>query len=219
MNTLKITSYTNIIEQVCSLNLNGCLFRGVTDVKAYKLVPSVGRPTKFQGATLAKRTAEEKLALKRFRLEGAQFVSGNPSAWDWMTIARHHGLPVRLLDRSRNPLVALFFAVWDNKKTEAAVYAEYFRTPIVIEKEIDPFAVKKVGKFQPSASVARIPSQSSMLTIHPDPSKAYCSTTLKCFTISAKLVPDMKACLRRCGINPASVFPGLEGIAKSLRFD
>lgn len=78
---------------------------------------------------------------------------------------------------------------------------------------------KKVGKFQPSASVARIASQSSVLTIHPDPSKAYDSATLVRFTVSSKLVPNMKACLLRCGINPASVFPGLEGIAKSLLFD
>jgi hypothetical protein len=217
--TLKISSYTDFIEQVCSKDLNGYLFRGVTDAKTYELVPSVGRPAKLQGATLDKRTAEEKHALKRFRLDGAQYVSGNPSAWDWMILARHHGLPVRLLDWTRSPLVALYFAVWDNQGTEAAVYAECFRKHIDIEKEQDPFAVKQVGKFQPPASVARISSQSSMLTIHPDPSKAYSSPTLKCFTIPAKLVPDMKTCLRRCGINPASVFPGLDGIAKSFRFE
>lgn len=219
MKTIQVTSYTDFIETVCSQELDGFLFRGVTDAEAHGLVPSVGRSAKYQGATHTKRIAEEKLALKRFRLEGAQYVSGNPGAWEWMVLARHHGLPVRLLDWSRNPLVALFFAVWDNKETEAAVYAEYFREPIDIETEPDPFAVKKAGMFQPPASVARIATQSSVLTIHPDPSKAYDSATLVRLTVPAKLVPNMKACLRRCGINPASVFPGLDGIAKSLRFE
>ena len=103
---------------------------------------------------------EEKHWLKRFWLEGAQYVSGEPDLWEWMALARHHGLPVRVLDWTRNPLVALYFAVWDNDGTPAAVYAERFGRQIDIESE--------------------------------------------------------RASLRRCGIHPASVFPGLSGVAKAL---
>ena len=220
MKTVKIVSYGDYVGHVCSDNFSGHLFRGVTDAETHDLVPTVGRLKRLQGVSLAKRTAEEKHALKRFRLEGAQYAPGNPTAWDWMVLARHHGLPVRLLDWTRNPLVALYFAVWDNNlHTEPAVYAERFGTHIDIETQQDPFAVGKVGKFQPPASVARISSQASMLTIHPDPAKAHDSATLTRFAIPSKLVPSMKSSLRRCGIHPASVFPGLDGIAKSLLSD
>jgi len=42
-----------------------------------KLVTSVGRLPKFDKATLADITKEEKHWLKRFRVEGARHVSGN----------------------------------------------------------------------------------------------------------------------------------------------
>lgn len=196
--------------------MNGFVFRGVPDLRKDKLVPSIGRVAKLKGRSLAKITSEEKHLLKRFRLEVMQYVAGKPDAWEWMCLARHHGLPVRLLDWTRNPLVALYFAVWDNEGTGAVVYAERFGKHIDIEAEHDPFAVKKVGKFEPQHSVARISSQASIFTIHPDPTKPYNSPTLRCFEIPAKLVPNMKACLRRCGIHPASVFLGLSGVAKSL---
>lgn len=189
MKTVKIVSYSDYIERVCSDNFSGHLFRGVTDAETHDLVPTAGRLKRLHGVSLAKLTADEKHALKRFRLEGAQYAPSNPTAWDWMVLARHHGLPVRLLDWTRNPLVALYFAVWDNGlQTEPAVYAERFTTHIDIEAEQDPFAVGKVGKFQPPASVARIASQASMFTIHPDPAKAqsaktrlhHCRLLLKC---------------------------------------
>lgn len=216
MKKICVDSYTDFINAVCAAKFNGYLFRGVADAKAHDLVPSIGRVTKLKGQLLAKISREEKHWLKRFRLEGAQYVSGKPDLWEWMALARHHGLPVRLLDWTRNPLVALYFAVWDNNGTPAAVYAERFSRHIDIESERDPFAIKKIGKFQPPHSVARIASQSSVFTIHPDPRKPYNSATLHCFEIPAKLGPNMKASLRRCGIHPASVFPGLGGIAKSL---
>jgi hypothetical protein len=52
--------------------------------------------------------------------------------------------------------------------------------------------------------------------IHPDPRKPYDSPTMLCFEIPAKLVPDLKTSLRRCGVHPPSVFPRLGGVAKAL---
>jgi len=98
MKNTTVKSFADFLEHVCSDTFNGYLFRGVPDVAAHTLVPSIGRLPKFHKATRAKITTEEKHWLKRFRLEGARHLNGSPTAWDWMVLARHHGLPVRLMD-------------------------------------------------------------------------------------------------------------------------
>jgi hypothetical protein len=219
MKIVKITSFPDYVEQVCSESLNGHLFRGVSDAKGHLLIPSIGRPVGYQKLSLAQITSKEKHGLKRFRLEGSRHVSGSPDLWTWMVLARHHGLPVRLLDWTRNPLVALYFAVWNGSGASAAVYAENFGKHIDIEAESDPFSVKKVAKFQPPHSSARVAAQASMLSIHPDPRKVHDSDNLMRFELSAKLVPHLKVSLRRCGIHPATVFPDLDGLAASIRYE
>jgi hypothetical protein len=220
MKTVCIDSLPHFIELACSEGLQGFIFRGVTDEAEHRLLPSIGRLTRFHGASLAEITKQEKHWMKRFRLEGAHHVVSNLSDWEWMVLARHHGLPVRLLDWTRNPLVAMYFAVWDSQgKTAAAVYAEKFTRPIDIHKETDPFAVERVGKFQPASTSVRMSAQASVLTVHPDPRKPHDSKTLRCFQIPGKLAPALKMQLRRLGMHPATIFPDLDGLAKSIRYN
>ncbi len=214
-----IESLPNFIELTCSESLQGFVFRGVTDAAEHRLLPSIGRLKRFEGASLAEITKQEKHWLKRFHLEGARHVTTHLSDWEWMVLARHHGLPVRLLDWTRNPLVALYFAVWDGQGKTAAVYAEKFTRPIDTDKETNPLTVAKVGKFQPVSTSARMSAQASVLTVHPDPRKPHDSKTLRCFTIASKLAPALKVQLRRLGIHPAMVFPDLDGLAKSIRYN
>lgn len=219
MKIIIIKSFADYLEQVCSTAFNGHLFRGVPDAAAHKLVTSIGRLPKFDKTTLADITKEEKHWLKRFRLEGARHVSGNPTEWEWLVLALHHGLPVRLLDWTRNPLIALYFAVWDRSGKVAAVYAEKFTTQIDLDAVKDPFSVKKVAKFQPAQTTDRMAAQATMMTIHPDPKSVYESKTLQRFEISPKLAVDFKVSLRRLDISPATVFPDLDGLAKLIRYE
>ena len=214
-----IKSLPHFIELTCSENLQGFVFRGVTDIAEHRLLPSIGRLKRFEGASLAEVTKQEKHWLKRFRLEGARHVTASLSEWEWMVLARHHGLPVRLLDWTRNPLVALYFAVWDGQGKKAAVYAEKFTRSIDTDQETDPLAVARVGKFQPASTSARMSAQASVLTLHPDPRKPYHSKTLRCLEISKTLAPVIKVQLRRLGMHPATVFPDLDGLAKSIRYN
>jgi hypothetical protein len=106
------------------------VFRGVSD-SSYPMVPKIARSAKTNKIA----TAED--AIKRLRLlrdylhvhlpiyGNSQHLPENLLNKQWMElfIAQHHGAPTSLLDFSRNPLVALYFAVNENPKLDGRVIA------------------------------------------------------------------------------------------------
>ena len=86
-------------------NRNLYVYRGMTR-SYYDIVTSLDRNCKDKKAIL------EPSILRNFTKYAAlEDPSIKDSIWRQMILGQHHGLPTRLLDWSRSPLIALYFAV------------------------------------------------------------------------------------------------------------
>lgn len=122
--TVKINSMGQYIDNIFNLkngdfNNTGYIFRGVNSIK-FELSSSLYRYCN----DIDTRNYVESRLLQNFKkyallLEPQKF----DSIWNTMFIAQHHGIPTRLLDFSSSPLIALHFALDDNKNEDAAVWA------------------------------------------------------------------------------------------------
>lgn len=99
----------------------GAIYRGVSK-SSHELRPAIGRI----GSKDTKRRRNTALAVEHRLLNNFQTRSSalvQPMDFTSLVVlAQHHGIPTRLLDWSLNPLVALFFAVRNDKDNEGKVY-------------------------------------------------------------------------------------------------
>jgi hypothetical protein len=217
MKTIPIPSLSDYIERVTSSEWEGRMYRGHSS-DTFDLIPVAGRYKTPARILKSKQIADEKYLLNRFRREGAHLLPSGLSDWELLFVARHHGLPTRLLDWSRNPMVALYFAVESRAKGTAAVFSEVHLPHVDTTKTPDPFAVSKVRKVIPPHLTQRISAQDSLFTIHPDPTAPYSSKTLIRYTISTNLKGVIKAQIRQLGFHEAALFRDLDSIAQKIAF-
>ncbi|MBI4327635.1 MAG: FRG domain-containing protein [Chloroflexi bacterium] len=204
---ITLAQYLELAEQPMSF-----LFRGVTK-STYELIPSVARNWKKDTFPLP---SLEKRMLSEFKRRSIPWLSFHPrNEWEWMMLAQHHHMPTRLLDWTANPLVALFFACFNHWDEQGAVFVLNGLNQLETDIIQDPFQIDRDYYILPPHISPRIAAQSAFFTVSCDPTKP-----LDCR--SRILVQSDSKCsllrqISRYGINAASLFPDLDGLALDLK--
>lgn len=220
----RLSEYLSWIGTACSGN--GWVFRGQAD-NAWHLYPSVSRPNPKVDPAEAQR-----VVLSELKLRLSSVYDGNLSDdWEILALAQHHGAPTALLDWSRSPLTALWFAVSERARLDnvcdAAVWAFQTTEADFVsegERKGSPLDVHATRFFEVRHFDRRLASQQGLFSIHkwweqggkvvPLDGNVKLRGRLKKLTVPREhIVPLLKE-LDAVGVNAASIFPDLEGLCK-----
>ena len=125
MTEIHVTSWNELQDTLYADSWNPALqryrshfvFRGLSN-KNYRLETTLIR----LGGNIVKL---EPHLLRNFRKYAHQNNVERNSIWHWLSVAKHHGLPTRLLDWTYSPFVAMHFATADISKfdKDGAIWA------------------------------------------------------------------------------------------------
>lgn len=200
------------------------IYRGVSDA-SYKLTPSLGRIPSLQALVEDDRVTREQELLEDYRNHARPyFESGIPDEWEILAIAQHHGLPTRLLDWTKNPLVAAYFAVESESKVDCCLYTYTLNRFTSIDAIDDPYSIETTITVEMPHVTRRITAQSGVFTLSGDPFSAMeedegTRQNIGKYIIPKELKRETLLRLHKLGINRATLFPSAEGIAQYLKWE
>jgi FRG domain len=221
---------------------NILLYRGQQSAN-WKLRPSIAVKWKSRRNEEKRFGDLERELFEDFQKRTFPFLQSIPeSRLDWLTLAQHHQLPTRLLDWSANAFTALWFVV-SKKATARATTGRsdddsefgavwIFRTERhdwlepELEESIDIFNPPKLLVYMPRSVTGRVPAQFGFFTIHPDKDGHFeplddhpdYKSKVNKIPIPRSCFPEFREALDRMGINDFSLFPGLDGLARRVRW-
>ena len=216
----------------------GWIFRGQgRNLDEWPLIPKAGRAEFLSPATSVwKERGETTNDLGRFhawREQAVAFCEYLPeNDFECLAYAQHYGLATRLLDWTKNPLVALFFAVECDLDKDGVVCCH--RPDWYVNRD----GMKLVGCdcvacLVPRPFDRRIQSQNGVFTFHPTPNEPLAPKEVNpkdsvaipdgMDLVTIRIPAEMKDILLRqlstVGISRKNLFPDLEGLSDFINWE
>jgi hypothetical protein len=229
----QVGSWGEFAEKVSGPAYAGWAFRGQTDA-TWRLISTLGRYLSAYVEETYWQSQEERIT-RIFRRKAHLFLTHVPDKADifqWLALMQHHGAPTRLLDFTWSPYVAAFFAL-ERATTQAAVWAINPKRLVNITERLSEFLDNslpgEMGLGEPFVMNSRLIAQSGTFVVTkqvgtpideivqsvPEP-----EDTLAKFELPADLVrPAGMRALFMMNITHATLFPDLDGLARSLAYE
>jgi hypothetical protein len=198
------------------------MFRGHADIN-WELEPAIDRGDFSHVRELMTRKDYERLALEEFKRLARPHLHQLPTDdWEFLALARHHGVPTRLLDWTENPLAALFFAVETLGHTDSTVWCYTYverGERLDTSKHPNPLEFDRIVLYRPPHVHSRVWTQSGVFTVHPENFKQMqdpWGLPLARVRIPNAARPRLRLELQRLGTHRATLFPDLDGVGQHV---
>jgi FRG domain len=237
-----ISSWNELRDVLEELSAGGWTFRGQADA-TWPLETSLTRYLRTYVGRSRNWPGGEARALRIFQRTAHLLLPRTPAedeTLEWLAHMQHHGAPTRLLDFTFSPYVAAFFAL-ERATTHAAIWTIFPNdsTPFGSGRDVSTLLRHVMGAGQvsenekiPIAVIGEPLLKNQRMTIQqgtfvipirridlPLESVLPKEAVLKLKLVKGALRKQTMRRLYDMNITPATLFPGVDGLARSLAFE